>query len=47
MFELLGHLAPPGHLRELSVQQHPQELWNNSEENALTTQVRVILSTLM
>jgi hypothetical protein len=41
MFELLGHLAPPGHLRDLSVQQH-QELWNNSEENALTTQVREI-----
>jgi hypothetical protein len=26
------------------MQQHPQELWNNSEENALTTQVRVILN---
>jgi hypothetical protein len=45
MFELLGHLAPAGHLRDLSaMQQHPQELWNNSEENALTTQVRVILN---
>jgi hypothetical protein len=47
MFELLGHLAAasPGHVRELSSlqEQHPQQLWNYNEENALSDQVGPLL----